>query len=113
VVPLPSEARRLVEQWICERGEDAGALFTSQKGGRLGARQVQRYFAAMCERAGLKGTYTPHSNRHTFIRTLVADPNVPLPEAQKLARHARVEMTLRYAMATEEDLQAAVERVFS
>jgi len=111
--PLPAETRYYLAEWIRIRGSQPGALFTSQKGGRLGARQVQRYFAAMCERAGLKGTYTPHSNRHTFIRTLVADPNVPLPEAQKLARHARVEMTLRYAMATEEDLQAAVERVFS
>lgn len=109
-LPLPLETRQALSDWLAVRGHDDGALFPSQKGGRLGARQVQRYFQEMLRRAGIDGDFTPHSWRHTYVRRLVADPQVPLAEARQLARHSRPEMTLRYAMAGAQQLQDAVER---
>lgn len=106
--PIHSYGRDALRKWVNIRGEYPGPLFLSQKGNRLSDRQVQRYYKEMCRRAGVSEDFTPHSLRHTYIRMLIT-AGIPIGDAQKLARHKRVEQTLEYAKAGEQDLLEAVE----
>jgi site-specific recombinase XerD len=111
-VPLNIETRRALTDWIGVRGEAAGPLFNSQKGGRLTERPVQTYFQEMVRRANIEGEYTPHSLRHCFVRRMI-EAGVELKAVQALAGHSRLEMTLRYGLPGEEAYQEAVEHVFA
>ena len=111
MVRLNSSVRKALSEWVVVRGSQPGPLFLSQKGGRLSVRQIQRYFGSMMHKSGIEGQFSPHSWRHWFIHSLVKDPEVSIPEAQRLARHASIQMTMRYAEPGELELQAAIERV--
>ncbi len=110
-VRMNSSVRKALSEWIIVRGSQPGPLFLSQKGGRLSVRQIQRYFGSMMQKSGIEGQFSPHSWRHWFIHLLVKDPQVSIAEAQRLARHKNIQMTMRYAEPGELELQAAIERV--
>lgn len=106
-LPLSTETRRLLQEWLAERGPEPGPLFPSQKGGRIVTRELQRIFAEKARRAGVEG-YTPHSLRHTFLKQ-VFDRTSNISVVQRLAGHARVEDTVRYVLPSLEEIEAAME----
>jgi site-specific recombinase XerC len=107
-VPLGSEARRLVRAWIDVRGEQPGPLITSDRGGRLSARGIQKRIRALGKAAGIK--LTPHMLRHTGAMRMVRAGR-PLTEVQKILGHAKLETTARYVVPGWEDLEKAVESI--
>ncbi len=71
------------------------------------------------KRAGMKSSkadplmgYRFHDNRHTGITRLVRDSG-NLKLGQKLARHASIATTMKYAHATEDDLRRAMDSAHS
>lgn len=104
LVPLPAEARHHLSRYLAGRRDREPALFLSNYGRRISARQVQRVLAK-------HGTH-PHALRHTYCRTLVSN-GVDLATVAELAGHADVNMTRRYSKPTREELERAVEGAFS
>jgi len=84
-------------------------LFVSQKGGRLGPRQVQRDFKNWLKEADISLRLTPHSLRHTVgTRLLKTFRNPKL--VQRYLGHSDVTTTLKYYIDVfPEDLEAAAE----
>ncbi|HHY66687.1 MAG TPA: tyrosine-type recombinase/integrase [Alicyclobacillus sp.] len=102
-VPVPAEARHHLSRYLAERKDGEPALFLSNYGRRISARQVQRVLAKY-------GTH-PHALRHTYCRSLVSS-GMDLATVAELAGHADVNMTRRYAKPTQEELERAVEGRF-
>jgi len=84
-------------------------LFRSQSGKRLGARQVQLRFAALCRKAGIIRPVTVHSLRHTFATRLYQKTG-DLYLVQRALGHRHITTTEIYARVSDESLRRAVVR---
>lgn len=99
IIEHPAVAAAL-SSWMAERGEQGGALFTSEsirnRGERLSVRSIKRIVIDAMRAAGVKRSkrITSHSLRHTAI-TKVAHVS-GLRAAQVFARHAKLETTAGY-----------------
>lgn len=112
-------SRRLVGKlekylrWRASQGEDLHEglpLFSSQHGNRLSKRRAQQILRAWQERAGFDRLHGFHSLRHTAITNLYRSTKDILL-TQRFARHAHLATTTAYTHATDEDLQASVQRL--
>ena len=78
-VPLKKESRRILNQWIKERGNWPGPLFPTRSGKRLGRSQFFKILKRMANQANAnvpddeKTTLSPHTLRHTFLRKLAEE----------------------------------------
>lgn len=112
-IPLNYEAVTDLRAWLAVRGGQDGFLFAGKGTGQITARQVQRITKGIGLACGIAELH-PHRFRHTFCkRTLDGKYRrdgqpVPLTVVQKLARHARISTTARYAKPTRQDLELAV-----
>jgi site-specific recombinase XerD len=112
-IPLHSEARIWLKAWVDVRGDVGGPLFGGKRTEQLTTRQVQRMTEELRGACGIDDL-TPHDFRHTFVkRTLDGKYRrdgrpVPLSVVQKLARHARISQTARYAKPGQRDFEEAV-----
>jgi integrase len=70
-----------------ELWQDHGLVFTSSTGGPLDAANVGRGFRALCERAGIGGSWSPRELRHTFV-SLMSDSGMAVEEIARLAGHS-------------------------
>lgn len=103
-VPLASEARYHLGQYLNTREDNNLALFLSNFKQRITVRTVQHM---------LKGYGVhPHELRHTFCRELVSK-GIDIATVAELAAHADVNVTRRYAMPTEKDLAEAIDKAFN
>ncbi len=59
------------------------------------------------------GTITPHSFRHYFVTVVIRGSGGDFQVAQKLARHANIATTQRYAHISDEALDRAYEGIFA
>lgn len=87
-----------------------GALgLTREKGARypMTTRGVKKMFMRFRDQAGLPH-FRFHDLRHTALSRVVRATK-DLQAAQRIARHANVKMTLRYAHILDEDVMAAME----
>ncbi len=84
-------------------------VFTDAKGGALSKGETKWRLWAVCTQADLPRCGW-HKLRHSYISALVS-ANVPLPQVQKLAGHARIEQTLRYTHVNDAELHAAALRL--
>jgi integrase/recombinase XerC len=112
IVPLNATARRALQDWLEERGDAPGPVFTRQKGFTgegLTPRRVQYMIRDYAIAAGLEGV-SPHTLRHTFCKSLV-DAGESLDRVAALAGHANLNTTARYTQPTRKDLQKAVDRL--
>ncbi|MDI3538246.1 MAG: hypothetical protein PWQ13_269, partial [Bacillota bacterium] len=110
--PLNATARRALQDWLEERGDAPGPVFTRQKGFTgegLTPRRVQYMIRDYAVAAGLEGV-SPHTLRHTFCKSLV-DAGESLDRVAALAGHANLNTTARYTQPTRKDLQKAVDRL--
>jgi len=112
---IPKELQEHLREFLkhkSKRGEPLfpdAPLFVSQKGGRLGPRQVQRDFKHWLKEADINSSLTPHALRHTVgTRLLKTFRNPKL--VQRYLGHSDVTTTLKYYIDVfPEDLEAAAE----
>ncbi len=103
IVPLNSEARKAINDYLTQRNDNNEALFLSSLSKRLSVRSIQ----AMLNEYEIN----PHQLRHTFVKTLV-DNNVPTATIQALSGHSSADMIAWYSQPSAEDLASAVENLF-
>jgi site-specific recombinase XerD len=112
-IPLNHEAVTDLRAWVAIRGSQDGILFAGKGTEQLTPRQVQRMVKSLGQACGIPDLH-PHRFRHTFCkRTLDGKYRrdgqpVPLTVVQRLARHARLSTTARYALPGQRDLEQAV-----
>ncbi|MBI3663375.1 MAG: tyrosine-type recombinase/integrase [Acidobacteria bacterium] len=88
-------------------------LFRSQSGSdtadkrRLGARQVQLRFAALCRKAGVSRRVSVHSLRHTFATRLYHKTG-DLYLVQRALGHRQITTTEIYARVNDTTLKRAI-----
>lgn len=106
-VPINSEARRLLDEWISIRPDSGNEiLFLGQRGEKMQVRSVQLAVSRLADLAGLKGV-TPHICRHTFAKSLL-DNGVTLEKVAALLGHESLDTTRLYVTPGERDLEDAV-----
>ena len=82
-------------------------LFRASTGSRLGARQIQLRFAALCQKAGMVRRVSIHSLRHTFA-TRLYEKTGDLHLVQRALGHRQITTTEVYARVGDEQLRRAV-----
>jgi len=110
---MREQLRECNRKWLVGGlGENANDRFFSNRtgSGPLNERNMQRWYKACAEKAGITGT-TFHSLRHTFANQLrrVTD----LPTLQYLLGHKHLSSTQVYTHPDSEDASKAIARAFS
>jgi integrase/recombinase XerC len=106
LAPLGGAAVRELRAWLeaRPRGEQARAVFTNARGGRLTARSVHRVVKACAARAGVDARVRPHALRHSFATHLL-DRGANLREVQELLGHKNLATTQVYTHVSLERLR--------
>jgi integrase len=91
------------------RGIGDAHVFTHE-GVPWAASRLRHFFERTVRVAGLKGAWTPHSIRHTAA-TWARKTGVPLDRVAKMLDHAGLDLVLRYAHFSVEDLNPALDAV--
>lgn len=114
LVPLGSYARRAVEAYLVRArpvlataGRGTPALFLNARGGRLSRQSAWTVLQQAAERAGVSGSVSPHTLRHSFATHLL-DGGADLRVVQELLGHASVATTQRYTLVTVDRLREVV-----
>ncbi len=103
-VPLSSEVRLHLRRYLEQRDDSERALFLSNRGQRISVRTVQHTLA--------KYGVHPHELRHTFARELVSK-GIDISTVAELAGHRDINVTRRYSMPSEKELEDAIDKAFS
>lgn len=112
---LPQGAMSHVENWLCDRGDEPGALLCPiHKSGRIEWRHMtpQAVLLIVQKRAAEAGVeqFSPHDFRRTFCSDLL-DAGVDIVTVQKLAGHATPVTTAKYDRRGEETKRRAVQKL--
>lgn len=98
-VPVGQYALRALRKWLKIRpaltGPGQAALFVSQRGGRIGRRNVQQRLRAWALKRGLANPVHPHMLRHSFASHLL-ESSADLRAVQELLGHADIAATQVY-----------------
>ncbi len=70
-----------------ELWQDHGLVFTSSTGKSLDDANVRRGFRALCDKAGIGGSWSPRELRHTFV-SLMSESGIAVEEIARLAGHS-------------------------
>lgn len=117
-VPLHPALNKTLDQWLEDRarwpGGQGSALFLNRRGGRLSTRGAYDALVAVADQAGIavgreSGEFTPHVLRHTAGTTLTR-AGIDIVIVAEILGHS-VETARRYALPSEGDRQAAIERL--
>jgi site-specific recombinase XerD len=112
-VPLNATARRALQAYLDERGETGAQdpVFLSDTGAALSVRSVQTLISELARRAHLtRIRVSAHTMRHTFALGYLRQNPGKLVELATLLGHESLDTTAIYALPSEEDLAADVER---
>lgn len=97
--------RDLIQQAI-DNGLSSSNYLIPGKAGRIGDTTIYRIFRRCLKRAGLKGSFSPHSARATAITKLLSD-GVDPRAVQEFARHSDFYVTQRYDLREGLGMRAA------
>ena len=107
LAPLSDSSTRTLQRWMQLRPHlappEEAALFVGARGKRLDRRQATRLLAALCKKAGLPVSVSPHSLRHGFATHLL-EAGADLRTVQELLGHARLTTTQHYTRLTVEGI---------
>jgi integrase/recombinase XerC len=108
-VPLNATIRRFLSEYLNTLPQEQEVLFASCRTAHFSERAVQHLVARYAYRAKLNHV-SPHKLRHSFCKNLI-DAGVSLDKVALLAGHTSLEVTRRYVIPSEQDLQEAVEHL--
>ncbi len=110
---LPEPTVEALNAWVEARGRDPGALFLilspNKRGCRINRQTVYRLARELGEKVGVHTS--PHRIRHTAVTT--AASSLSLLDAQRYARHANPQTTLKYVDGLEDKAGKAAQKVAS
>jgi integrase/recombinase XerD len=117
VVPVGSYARDALGRYLefgrpallagatgSRRQTTRGAVFVNVRGGRLSRQSAWMVLRTAADRAGLDGTVSPHTLRHSFATHLL-DGGADVRVVQELLGHASVTTTQLYTLVTVDRLR--------
>jgi len=111
IVPVGSYAVRAVEQYLVRArpslvaaGRGSHTLLLNARGGPLTRQSAWAILRAVATRAGLPGTVSPHTLRHSFATHLL-DGGADVRVVQELLGHASVATTQLYTLVTVDRLR--------
>jgi integrase/recombinase XerD len=102
-IPLPSEARTHIKNYLNARKDTEEALFLSNYKKRISVRAIQRVFE--------KFNIHPHQLRHTYCRELVL-AGIDISIVADLAGHSDINVTRRYSKPSAIEIEGAIEKAF-
>ncbi len=113
VVPFGPQAADALDAWSI-RGRPAiaarqPALFVNLRGGRLTRQGVWKIVKQHADRAGLGGSVSPHTLRHSFATHLL-DGGADVRVVQELLGHANVTTTQIYTLISRTRLRQVYDR---
>jgi integrase/recombinase XerD len=111
-VPLSVELRRAMVEYMRDNPGRSGTayVFPGDDGeDHLCRRTIQRVVAEVGKRAGIEEDVTPHRLRHTCCHLVERAKGLTM--ANRLMRHKSMSTTMRYAMPSMDELQAAVDEI--
>ncbi len=117
IVHLPDGTYYKLEKYIRNFPGFAAAspstpLFPSRKNERISTRRVRELFREWQARAGFDNFYNFHELRHTAVTNAYrVKGNIRI--AQRVARHARLDTTIRYEHASDQEVATAVKGLAS
>jgi site-specific recombinase XerC len=88
-------------------------LFRSRKNRRLSTRQLRELFATWQQRAGFERRFRFHDLRHTYCSNVYRESGRDIVQVKRLARHSRIETSLIYTHASDEEILATVKKLRS
>lgn len=101
VAGVPPDAEASITRWVrLARGEDAGPLFPSERGGRLRRDALTHLVQRLGRRAGVAKCH-PHRFRHTFAVDCLRG-GLDSYVVQRLLGHSTAAMTQRYLRGMQE-----------
>ena len=105
--PLGSKARNALNaylNWRRRRHESTktGPLFRNSRGGRLGARSIQRIVRNYAKRSGLREDVHPHTLRHSYATHLL-NGGADLRIVQELLGHSTPSATQVYTHVSQQE----------
>lgn len=112
-VPLNTTARRALQAYLDERGDigTQAPVFLSDTGAALSVRSIQSLISELARRARItRIPVSAHTLRHSFALGYLKQNPGKLVELATLLGHESLDTTAIYALPSEEDLAADVER---
>ncbi len=112
-VPVKSDARQVLEEWLAERGSAAGPVFVTRTGGRLSRMQFFKALQRVANQANANRkdgdhiTVSPHVLRHTFLRKLAEEKGVHY--AKEASGHRSDRYIWRYVKPNSDSLADAID----
>lgn len=110
-VPVDDELRRVFDRILQLRADDVSAgtdssgMLLTQISGRVPCyATLNIHLAASAQRAGCSKRITPHQLRHTFATTMLRN-GVSLLAVKEMLGHRCLDMTMRYVLVSQVDLQ--------
>ncbi|NOQ65059.1 MAG: tyrosine recombinase XerC [Methyloprofundus sp.] len=98
LLPIGSKAIKALQKWLQIRPQGDGsehAVFTSQKGNRIGNRSIQLRLKQWCIKKGIPESVYPHMLRHSFATHLL-EASQDLRAVQELLGHENISTTQIY-----------------
>ena len=99
ILPVGSKAINALNLWLKQRTNNLAptenALFTSNRGTRLGQRSIELRLAQWCKKKGINELINPHMLRHSFASHLL-ESSQDLRAVQELLGHSNISTTQIY-----------------
>lgn len=93
-------------------GPDDPLLISSNTGGHMSTRAIQKAFKRTAARAGLSSHFSIHCLRHTYACHLYKASGYNLRLVQKQLGHSSIQITEVYADVMEPDIEGALIRLY-
>lgn len=103
--PLGAKARNALRAYLSaesRRVDQSGPLFRNARGGRLGARSIQRIVRNYAKRSGLREDVHPHTLRHSYATHLL-NGGADLRIVQELLGHSTPSATQVYTHVSQQE----------
>ena len=114
-IPIHGQALRALVSYLNEgrakmvKNKKEPALFVNRRGERLTRQGFWLILKQYAKQAGINGTVTPHSLRHSFATHMLRG-GAPLRSVQELLGHANISTTQVYTKITDEHARSVYEQ---